>query len=322
MSTGRHDVSAELKSFFATGRYLYWYCNHWGAAMKPLSRSALGLFLLMVVQICDAAVVWKHVDVAEYTTGPNIRFDGHPVVNRVLALEAVGPPRSVAEAKHELLRYAQDTVEMAMASALAAFYATPGEIGTRSAAAFGQFKATIAYRASINTAFRKMAYFEIRVVDQRVPSDKVVGRLHFPVGEISSEAAHNLKKAFPMASRQIQDLSNAYTYFAKLENPDVAFSWNIKETADRLKMPDAAVSSAVQQARQFASRGPDDVRRSIDNSAREFAKAVRDAPGGKNSVVRNPGQILGGSNSVARNPGQVKGGGNSVVNHPQQLWGQ
>ena len=41
---------------------------------------------------------------------------------------------------------------------------------------------------------------------------------------------------------------------------------------------------------------------------------LKEATGGENSVINNPGQVFGGANSVFHNPGQILGGENSTAN--------
>ncbi|RKR43212.1 hypothetical protein [Paraburkholderia sp. BL17N1] len=286
--------------------------------MNALFRLALLTSFFLVANLCHGAVVWKTVDVAEYTEN----VDGRgPFINRIVAIEVVGPPRSVAEGERALLKYAQDTVDMAMAAALAAFWGTPGEIGVKASAAFAHFKGVIAYRASTNAAFREIARFDMRVAERQIASTKLVLRIHFPVAEISSAAANELKKAFPGREKQIQQLSDAYTYFEKLKSPDVDISWDVAKTANRLNVPEEALRDAVENTKQFVRDGPESVKQSVENSRKDVVNRLAQMQGGDNSVINSLEQLKGGNMSVVNRPEQLKGGDNSVVNRPEQLKG-
>ncbi|WP_250520708.1 hypothetical protein [Caballeronia sp. NCTM1] len=215
-------------------------------------RIAVIVVLLFSVRLC-CAEVWQSAEVAAYTAGHNIKTNKE--INYILTLEVVGPPRSVDGAKGALVKYAQESVDMAMLAALSAFNGTPGDLSTKTASAIGQFKATIVYRASINSAFRSIARFDLRIVSNRTESDMLTLRYHNPQIEITKRAGKQMEGAFPSERSQIKQLEDACIYISKKSNPDFDFKGNSPQLAQKLQMPETDVLLAKNGAQLQANNG-------------------------------------------------------------------
>jgi hypothetical protein len=233
------------------------------------------------------AEVWKSIDVVTYPVG--IGADGKPR-NRIVSIEATGPPRSAAAAQKTLMTYAQESVNMALASAVSAFYATPGEVSAKASAAFGAFKSTIAYRASRSVAFRAMANFDAHTAQREVKSDSLKVEYHDPARILTAQGAEILKKAFPAVRKQIAQLHGAYAYLQSLQHPDMAFSVNTKEIADRLKVSPDRVRQAQADADKFAKDGGRSLNDAFNHAAAQVSKSgqrvASEAEQEKNKIVK------------------------------------
>jgi hypothetical protein len=218
--------------------------------------------------------IWKRVDVATYPAGVDI---AHGLArNHIVYLEVAGPPRNMDEAQKELMQYAQESVNMALGSALVAFEDTPGEISVKAGAAYGQFQSTITYRATQVSAFRSMATFDIREAEEEVSSDSLKLEWHDPNKAITAELANRLKTAFPATKDQIDRLADAYVYVNSLSNPPIAFSVNVKEIANKLAVPPDVINKTATEARKFTERSTREVTEAVNSAIKRGTQQVAD----------------------------------------------
>jgi hypothetical protein len=219
--------------------------------------------------------VWKRVAVATYPAG--VDFANGQARNHVVYLEVTGPPRNSDEAKKELMDYVQESVNLALGSALVAFEDTPGEVSVKVGAAYGQFQSTITYRATQVSAFRSMATFEIREAEEEVSSDSLKLEWHDPNKAITAEVANRLKTAFPAATNQIGRLADAYVYINTVTNPPLLFSVNVKEIADKLAVPQDVIEKTAKEAQKFAGKSAEEITKAVDTAVEKGTQEVADS---------------------------------------------